>query len=92
MKIQVTEQDILAGKKGSCSECPIAKAIARARGDDKIRVGVNETWIPIPNSDTIPDYIELPEQVKQFIDAFDHRKLGEPMPLPFEFDIEFGKS
>ena len=36
MKIQVTKEDIKKGEQGSCEYCPVALAIQRVCGKDKI--------------------------------------------------------
>lgn len=82
MKIQVTLEDIKAGRPASPSHCPIAQAAKRACGmdpeEDGIAVGANcicRTGTKV--------YKDLPLEARSFIYRFDNRLSVEP----FEFEI-----
>lgn len=63
MKIKVTKQDILKGKRSSPVSCPIARAVRRA-GKRRVRVYVTQIVCRSGRFD-------LPEIAKRFIDNFD---------------------
>ncbi len=81
--VELTQEDIDHGKPESCSECPVARAVARAMGvvcvvhvDCQIAVSDGDTW-----------WTPLPAVVETFVDNFDNvnqRVLCEP----FAFDLE----
>ena len=88
MKITVTQEDIRDGRKGSCSRCPVARAMYRALGinhggDDYVIVGVTG-YAHVGN--TLQDaskVVALPREVNLFIHRFDTDRWVEP----FEFEV-----
>lgn len=84
MKIEVTEYNILAGKRSSFCGCPIALAINRATGG-KYAAHVSPNWINLLNTQT--DLWELdcslPEEAKVFVRGFDNSEKMQP----FSFEI-----
>jgi hypothetical protein len=79
IRVNVTQQDIEQGWRGSSQACPVARALRR---QDELR----RWWVG-------PDYIiselgsreaNLPPEARVFISAFDH---GYPV-APFSFDLE----
>lgn len=76
MKIEVTQDDILEGKIGKSCYCPIALAMKRAYGHDKIVVSRSVCEI---------DYVEFatPKEAGRFIVRFDN---GFHVS-PFSFDF-----
>jgi hypothetical protein len=81
VKIQVTQEDIDIGVKGSSTQCPIARAITRLGYADVI-VGAS---IDFYTNSYHEDYHNYPTPViaLDFIDAFDY---SEPVE-PFEFEL-----
>lgn len=75
--VNVTQEDIDKGKKGSCSQCPVALAGIRSVGKSfyvgPTMFAFRFNWIA-----------ELPKCVVDFIERFDS---GQPVQ-PFTFDIE----
>lgn len=78
MRIEVTQEHIDEGKKGSCACCPIALA-AEAVGMD--RPLVMRSSILLMELDII---YRLPQIAKDFITTFDH---GGPVQ-PFSFEVQ----
>ena len=79
MKIQVTQQHIDAGLKGSCTKDPIALALKDA--------GVEDPWVSpvrITFGMNRKNGVPTPPEVLAFIRAFDNY---EPVQ-PFEFELE----
>jgi hypothetical protein len=83
IKIEVTEDDILNGKKGSGCFCPIARAVKRKL--------IPATYVRVTKHDLVTDYSEifpasasLPNTAQSFIQAFDAGHKVEP----FDFEIE----
>lgn len=86
-KIEVTQEDINAGKEGDCNFCPIALALNRATGRlwtvnnyycyerdiDSNRIGENIYFLR--GNCNIPNWI------------FDFDKDGDVKPIAFELDI-----
>ena len=85
MKIQVTKEDIEKGEKGSCEWCPVALAIQRTYGKDKlVTVDVDSMGIWLDNRE---QHYQLPQIARDFIDDFDNdRKVAEGF-RPFSFKI-----
>ncbi len=82
-EISVTAEDIARGKRGSCGECPIALAVARALGKaTDVKVTCVFAYIRHNLRDATTVYA-LPGKATRFIDAFDD---GEPVE-PFTFTM-----
>lgn len=94
MKIQVTQEDIDAGKKhvknyetnniNLASHCPIALAMYRVFG--KVIAVVPGFWRYI--EDEFISYKPLPEETNKFIDDFDSRKFELIAPIEFELELK----
>ena len=80
MKIQVTQEDIDAGKQKDIHCCPLALAIKRATGKE-IQV-VTDYFDLVTENDT--QTYELPEIAANFRRDFDHCLTVEP----FEFELD----
>lgn len=78
MKIQVTAEDIVKGKRESCDSCPIALAITRKAGE---RASVDECTAWFISTESL---IPLPVSARKFVRAFDR---GDSV-APFEFDLD----
>lgn len=76
MKIEVTQEDIDKGERGSCSGCPVALAMKRALGVQTLLVEDDAAWT------NMEEYL-LPDPVPDFIGDFD---TGEPVK-PFTFEL-----
>jgi len=87
MKIQVTQEHIDRGKRGSCGSCPIALAGKAAFPDYQIEVGL--TSMQFHDKLTFEHLfgIYLPEKASKFIDDFD----AERRVTPFEFDLDMNE-
>lgn len=81
MRIQVTAEDIAAGKPGEMCACPIALAVARAVPCE--RICVSAFGIALEQGQDLL-YARLPGRADQFIKAFDD---GEPVG-EIEFELE----
>ena len=75
MKIDVTQEDIVNGKKKSCDECPIALAMIRA-GYKNVSVG--SYFISSGNLTYL-----VPPEVTKFVLDFD----AEKPVSPFSFEL-----
>lgn len=86
--IKVLQGDINDGEKGSCSQCPVALAVARTFG---YRFMVKVDWLKIKLTDTRDDKlvqrIQSPRSVSKFVNDFDNRDNHNPVE-PFEFELE----
>lgn len=78
LDVEVTREDIAAGKAHDFRRCPIARALARVvplRSREAIFVGTTEVFL-----DTPWDRLGmLPASADRFIRAFDGGELCEPM-------------
>lgn len=82
VEVQVTELDIMLGKKGSCTQCPIAYAVKRATGR-KRNVVVNGKYLVIDGAYNNCQQFSLPKKARDFISKFDDGKKVKP----FKFGI-----
>ena len=81
--IEVTDDDIFDGIKSSCHSCPIA--LAATRINVARIISVNSSTMVVRNSYARnSDYILLPIEAIDFIEAFDADQKVEP----FSFEIE----
>ena len=77
IRIEVTAEDIAAGKPDKCRECPIALAA--------IRAGIPEANVKKRCIFVAPTVrVLLPDAAQRFIDDFDEFREVEP----FSFDLE----
>ena len=76
IKVSVTKEDIENGKAQKCSECPVALAIARALGIERVTVTGAVLYSTDPNKRDV--YACLPPEVRRFIDRFDDGLKCEP--------------
>lgn len=82
MLIQVTEEHIKNGEKGSCSACPIALAIQEATGLDCTVGGPSLTlYFPLG----MYKQIALPDECTLFIINYDSGIAEEP----FSFELNY---
>lgn len=79
MKIEVTQEDIEKGKRGSKCYCPIALALMRAQPTRCVSVGALTVALDLPRV-----CLNLPHRVRCWIYDFDS---GEAV-APFEFDLD----
>lgn len=80
MRIEVTQEDIDHGVRGSCKECPIARAMQRA-GFKFPRVNRYSAWWFFPYGQC-----DLPDIAQRAVRRFD---LGHGMsPFAFDLDVE----
>jgi hypothetical protein len=80
MKISVTSEDIAAGKRGSCVDCPVVLAVERASGGAVI---AGRTWITAAFDGRPGRRWRTPDIVAEFMLLFDQ---GRPV-VPFTFDL-----
>lgn len=80
MRIEVTQEDIENGQRGSSDRCPIARAVLR-----NLRVIPEGLYVGLQAIETEEEWFELPREAKLFIRAFDGA--GSDRPLPFAFDL-----
>jgi hypothetical protein len=81
--VEVTEEDIILGKRKRSCECPISKALKRSTGFDW-GVGINTALYFGPEFSK-NSFIELPKEARDFISKFDQEKPVKP----FKFEIEY---
>jgi hypothetical protein len=78
MRIEVTAEDIAAGRPKDACCCPVARAISRAMGAAWEAYGVGAA------SHDDDGWIDLPAEAERWIAAFD---AGRPVE-PFAFEVE----
>ena len=81
MRIQVSQQHINAGLRGSCSGDPICLAMKDAR---IIKPWVSPTSISWLDIHGFKKSVETPEDVIQFMKSYDNELVSEP----FSFELE----
>lgn len=81
--VQVTQDDILNGKRSRCDQCPIARALTRA-GFTEVSVGATIAVVARPGIGTSESVYDLPEFANLFITNFDN---GRPVE-PFTFTMK----
>ena len=79
MLIEVTAEDIKKGEQGNCWRCPIALALIRAFRTDDVAA-------PGPYARINHERLDLPNEVRRFIDDFDNG--DEVSPFTFELPIK----
>ena len=79
--VEVTLNDIITGRKGDCSFCPVSRAVRRATNRDvmidAVSIRVFGTWLFVD--------IPPPPQARTFIKRFDSG--GPVQPLAFRLTI-----
>jgi hypothetical protein len=83
-KIQVTNEDIRKGRRGTICHCPIARAVKRELGAAGREVRVFPTLLRFQNRRLGQFDICMPSEAKAFVKDFD----GGEQVQPFEFDIK----
>jgi hypothetical protein len=81
MKIKVTQEHINKGISGDMNKCPIALAVLEATHLPSLSVSTDYVIIDIGTRKLSR---KLPDEVKEFITAFDFHHLVKP----FEFELE----
>jgi hypothetical protein len=72
LTIKVTQCDINRGKRAECGKCPVAIAIKRATGENRVVVGAG--WARVGEMG-----YPLPDKVYDFIERFDFAKPVKPI-------------
>lgn len=75
--VEVTQDDIHMGQRGDCSACPIALALNR-RTNRKWNVG--RLYASLADGKWS---IDTPDEVRDFVDAFDYRNPVTPFSFWF---------
>ena len=79
MKIQVTNDDLGKGARGSCEWCPVALAIQRTydlkNGKDKMVI-VEGSYAEIWDKNNGEQQYQLPQIARDFIHSFDNYNYG----------------
>jgi len=75
--VEVTQDDIDAGRKGYGRKCPVALAIARQAGWEYVYVSPLNLW------DGVNKTRPIPQAVRAFVLAYD---AGQPV-APFSFTL-----
>jgi len=85
VKVEVTEEDITYGRPNNAFFCPIARALKRGglHGVDVGRVYISFTT-ERDNPDTWKGIV-LPDEAKNFIEAFDSGAKVEPISFVLEY-------
>ena len=95
MKIQVTNDDLGKGERGSCEWCPVALAIQRTyalkNGKDKM-VTVDGDRVGIWDKNNGEQHYQLPQITRDFVNSFDNYSKVEDGDFwkyfkPFSFKI-----
>ncbi len=82
--IEVTQDDIDHGTRGSCNTCPVARAIKRATGFHNL-VSARNVLAYNRERSTRPTAVNLPIEALRFINDFDcHHPV---QPFSFELDL-----
>lgn len=87
LEIAVTQEDIAVGTPDSSLSCPVARAIKRATRAGLVSVDVDEIVIRFRPDGGPPIYLNTPDEIIEFIDAFDS---GEEVE-PFGFNLDDGE-
>lgn len=84
--VEVTAEDIAAGKKHWCERCPVAIALLRAAGTPRVHVDNDKMAAGSWKGVFPPAHLrfEAPDEVYDFMDAFDHDR----HVAPFTFTVE----
>ena len=77
-EISVTAEDICRGKRRSPCGCPVALAIKRVIGMDRV-------YVSRLTVDILAKTVALPKEVTAFIIGFDMDRSGQP----FTFELEY---
>lgn len=83
MIFQVTEEDILHGKRGNCFSCPVARSIQRTLNCYTVSVGITSYAITMHKGGPTSEG-SLPWLVSDWIMAFEGCKIVQP----FSFELE----
>lgn len=90
VRIEVTQEDIDAGVKGSCSQCPIGRAFERALGPG-FGIQYGSQGVNLLHSDSVYKQATLatalPRECRNFVMDFD----AGLMVRPFNFSVAIPK-
>lgn len=86
VEVSVTETDIMFGKKGSCTQCPIAYAVKRATGR-KRNVVVDGQYLTINPDRPCEQEMHLPKKARDFVIKFDSGKKVKPFKFGIPMDM-----
>lgn len=82
--VTVTEEHITKGIRGSCTHCPVGRALADAFPD--ANVFANGATFTLYPWDEVGEYnFSLPPEAEDFIARFDEDGFGEP----FTFTVDY---
>ncbi len=81
MSVHITMDDILRGRVSSPAYCPVALAVGRAQGGGVASVYYSDIL-------TTRGIFETPEEVCQWMSAFDNGKALGISPPPFTFTLK----
>lgn len=98
IKLEITEQDIIAGLRGSCGLCPIARAMARHQHKFRGATWVDAspaylTYYGEPGKEYDPHhghmiaYATTPTPCKDFMMEFDSGDRVYPFTIEIEFKV-----
>jgi len=82
--IEITQQDILLGRRNEASCCPIARALTRL-GYKSVNVWGTYLSLLDPETDDVL-FLDLPKPVQIFIKNFDKDRSVEPCTLTLTCD------
>jgi hypothetical protein len=103
IKINVTREDIMLGQRGRCEDCPIAIAIRGVVKDNVyVNVGAGHALLSLlhrnpqaafqqlqgTSQDKSDLRVKLPEEVINFIHAFDYGDDKRKKLKPFNFQLD----
>lgn len=77
---QVTQEDIDIGIAGHCSRCPIARSLNRTLTPNEISIDTTIVIIHTTNT-SLTLYINLSQEVKNWINNFDNFEPVDPIDL-----------
>lgn len=80
--VEVTADDIRHGQRGTCDRCAVARAVCRTFRCEPDVIAIDGDWLIFVNTPYL--CIDLPQTVRDFIDAFDN----EQPVQPFTFELE----
>ena len=84
MKVDVTQADKDAGKRGCSRSCPIAIAVKRAAGCNRVVVTIGECHVYGP--DSVARSYRMPREASDFVKRYDLG--GDTAPFSFELSEE----
>lgn len=89
LQVSVTAEDIAKGKKMSCTDCPIARAVKRTCDEKSVRglrkIEIAKGYLKLYNRNYI-QYYRLLDEAYRFYVAFDEGAVVQP--LDFQLELE----